>query len=62
MGKSNKSSPKLKLDQGYKSLLRGLRKSFFAAFEQSGLSTGFHHFNEEKWLIAGEKFLQYLGF
>ncbi|CDW79075.1 UNKNOWN [Stylonychia lemnae] len=58
--KKNKS-PKLKLDQGFKSLLRGLRKSLFSAFEKSGFSNGFHHFTDERWIAESKAFLQGYG-
>jgi hypothetical protein len=44
-----KKQNKLKLDQGFKSLLRGSRKAFKSAFEKSDLDTGKHHWTEEKW-------------
>lgn len=49
--------PKLKLDQGFKSVLRGLRKALKAIFEKSGLSKGKHHWNESRWISQVEQFL-----
>jgi hypothetical protein len=54
-----KKSPKLKLDQGYKSMTRGLRKSFFVAFEKSGFCHQFYRYNEARWLLESENFLKF---
>ncbi len=44
---TDKKQNMLKLDQGYKSLLRGARKAFKAAFEKSGLETKKHLWSDE---------------
>ncbi|CDW84545.1 UNKNOWN [Stylonychia lemnae] len=51
---------KLKLDQGFKFLLRDFRKALFIAFEKSGLSKGYHHFGQ-RWLAESKAFLQGWG-
>jgi len=53
----NEPQGKLKLDQGFKSVLRGFRKAIRAAFEISKLGKGKHHWTEEKWMEKAEKFL-----
>lgn len=54
---------KLKLDQGFKSVLRGIRKAIRADFEKSGLDVGKHHWTVERWLIKGRQYLtEYIGF
>ena len=47
----------MKLDQGYKSLLRGSRKAFKSAFEASGLAKGKHHWDAATWRIRTTSFL-----
>lgn len=46
------------MDQGFKSLLRGIRKAIRACFEQSLLDKGKHHWEEDKWLSQVRLFLQ----
>ncbi|CDW72065.1 UNKNOWN [Stylonychia lemnae] len=53
-----KKSPKLKQDQGFKSLFRGFRKSLFYAFKRSGLSRNYHAFDHEKWQDVSRTFLK----
>lgn len=53
-----RSLGKLKLDQGFKSVLRGIRKAIREAFIESGLDTGKHHWKEFKWMEKGREFLE----
>ena len=55
---------KLKLDQGFKPLLRGFRKGLKQAFKISGLAVGKHHWRtEEKWMRKSKIFAEKtLGF
>ena len=54
---------KLKLDQGFKSVLRGVRKAIRFAFKESGLDIGKHHWKAARWMEKGREFLeQYLRF
>lgn len=48
---------KLKLDQGFKSVLRGIRKAIRADFEESGLDVGKHHWNVDRWMMKGRQYL-----
>jgi hypothetical protein len=45
------------LDQGFKSVLRGGRKSLKELFVVAGLASGKHHWKEEKWLEQARRFL-----
>jgi hypothetical protein len=61
--KAKKEHGKLKLDQGFKSVLRGIRKAIRTAFDETGLQTGKHHWHESKWVEKSRDFLEeYLGF
>jgi hypothetical protein len=51
-------SEKIKHDEGFKKLLRGIRKTIKIEFEKTGMGKGKHHWNEEKWLERGESFLK----
>ncbi len=52
---------KLKSDQGFKTVLRGIRKAIKKAFDVTDLGTGKHHWKEAKWMEKGREFLeQYL--
>jgi hypothetical protein len=53
-GKANK----IKLDEGFKKLLRGSRKAFREGFANAGLDNGKHHWSEEKWLERSEEYLE----
>lgn len=55
--KGGKTS-KIKLDEGFKKMLRGIRKAIKAAFKASGLDKGKHHWDEDKWLEKGRTFLE----
>lgn len=58
-----RSIGKLKLDQGFKSVLRGVRKAIRVAFNLSELYTGKHHWKEARWMEKGREFLeQFLKF
>ena len=48
---------KLKLDQGFKSVLRGIRKAIRADFANSGLDIGKHHWSMQRWMIKGREYL-----
>ncbi len=56
--KTKRTIGKLKLDQGFKSVLRGIRKAIRLAFYGSGLSTGKHHWSEARWMDKGREFLE----
>lgn len=49
---------KLKLDQGFKSVLRGNRKAIRVAFDKTGLQTGKHHWKEAKWMEKARDFME----
>jgi len=49
---------KLKSDQGFKSVLRGIRKAIRKAFDDSNLGAGKHHWKEAKWMEKGREFLE----
>ena len=49
----------VKLDQGYKSVLRPLRKALQKLFEkQHGLFKGRHHWDQQKWFLRVRIFLE----
>ena len=49
----------VKLDQGYKSVLRPFRKAFMKDFSKTGkLYKGRHHWTEDKWFLRVESYLQ----
>jgi hypothetical protein len=49
----------VKLDQGYKSVLRPFRKALQNMFEkQRDLFKGRHHWEEEKWFLRVRIFLE----
>lgn len=43
-------------------MLRDFRKALFLAFEKSGRSIGYHHFEDERWLAESKTFLKGMGF
>ena len=45
------------MDQGFKSVLRGARKSLKELFVEAGLACGKHHWKEERWLEQARRFL-----
>lgn len=49
---------RLKLDQGFKSLLRGIRKAMRVCFKNKGLDKGKHHWSDEKWMTNVRSFLE----
>lgn len=49
---------KLKSDQGFKTVLRGIRKAIKIAFDKTGLGKGKHHWQEAKWMAKGREFLE----
>ena len=53
---------KLKLDQAFKPVLRGVRRAIRRAFDNSGLAKGMHHWDEAKWLLKAGLFFEHIGF
>lgn len=49
---------KLKLDYGFKILLRGIRKALRRHFKHCGFGQGKYHWSEARWLIVVEDYLK----
>ncbi|TNV80378.1 hypothetical protein FGO68_gene1187 [Halteria grandinella] len=55
---SETKGSKIKLDEGFKKLLRGSRKAFKQAFHATKLDKGKHHWEEAKWRERVKTFLE----
>jgi len=47
--KKAKQNRKIKLDQGLKAFLRGLRRCLYDLFEELGLAEGYYKWSDEKF-------------